>query len=828
MSEINQQLFARGPSFRVRHVNLQSSDPVHRHREKLAKIVFDAMFQFVGLLDAEGTVLEINQTALDAVGLEIDDVRGKPFWETRWWQVSPMVQEQLKVAIQKARNGEFVRFDVENYGDSSGADKVVLDTSITPIKDENGQVVFLLPEGKNITEKKRAEAEVALKNEETKKLLARIRELDQLKTEFFANVSHELRTPLALILGPTEKILSDAANLTDGQRQELETVRRNASTLLKQVNSLLDISKLAAGKMTLNYEPCDLTQVVRLAAGHFDALAPQRDITFVIQSVSSLPAQLDREKVERILLNLLSNAFKFAPDGGRVEICLFPLGKDQARLTVQDNGPGVPEADRGRIFERFAQADGGMSREFGGTGLGLAIAKEFVELHHGTIAVKSAMGGGALFEVVLPVTAPAYAKVHDVTHAQTETPASRRFAQGVVDELVDETEESAELVGPEGKPIVLVVEDNPEMSRFIRAVVSSVYQVTTARNGHEGLARLKGLKPDLIITDIMTPGLSGDQMVEVIRRDVAFDNIPIIVLSAKADDALRLRLLNGGVQDYLVKPFSPDELQARVRNWVKVKRARDLLQSQVESQNSDLDYLAQEVTDKNKLLQRNNDEIREWTYAASHDLKEPLRVISVYTELLSRDYRATLGENGVKCVDYLSSSVKTLLSLIDGVLAHSEVESGPSHRQPTDLNRVAREAASNVSRRVQEMGADISVSPLPVVNADGELLTRLFQNLFENALKFVAPGRRPSIHVSASSEGDDWHVWVRDNGIGISPDNTDRIFGMFKRVYSREDYPGNGIGLTLCKKIVERHRGRIWATSALGEGTTFHFTLPRT
>src|SRR5215475_14843901 len=234
---------------------------------------------------------------------------------------------------------------------------------------------------------------------------ARLAELDHMKSIFLANISQELRTPLALILGPTEKWLT-SGDLTEEQHRALDVVMRNARSLLKTVNDLLDVSKLEAGKLCPEYSRVDLSKVVRLTCSLFEGIARERNVDYTVQVPDALPAEVDAQMIQRVLLNLLSNAFKFGAVGGRID-CVLETSGNNALLQVQDKGPGIPIEMRERIFERFMQVEGEVTRRHGGTGLGLAIVKEFVELHHGSIRETTPVGGGALFEVTLPLKAPA-------------------------------------------------------------------------------------------------------------------------------------------------------------------------------------------------------------------------------------------------------------------------------------------------------------------------------------------------------------------------------------------------------------------------------------
>lgn len=606
MSTLNRQLFMGGESRRLRNVQLLATDDVSTHRDKLARIVLDEMYQFVGLLDAQGLTLEINRSALEGAALRLEDVQGKPFWEARWWTVSQETVEATRKLVQRASRGEFVRCDVEIFGQAAGEETIVIDFSVLPVKDQHGSVVFLLAEGRNITEKKRAEAVIARKNEELQNLLDQLRQANQLKNDFFANISHELRTPLALILGPAEAMLSEAEGLTEAQRRHLSVIHRNASALLGHVNDLLDLAKVDAGKMVPSYARVDLAQALRRVAEQFHAIAPQQQVLYGIAMPDRLEAEVDLGKIERVLLNLLSNAFKFTPPGGRIRCALEASSHDSFILSVQDSGPGVPPEMRRAIFERFRQAATGTRRDVGGTGLGLSIVKEFVDLHLGTVAVSEAPGGGALFQVEIPSRAPAGAYVRSMeptTVTDVDNELLKASVRGVP--AVEAEAHADESPAPSSRPTVLVVEDNADMRRFITDVLISEYRVVAAADGAQALVCAMAEPPDLVVTDLMLPKLGGDQLVAEMRARPGLMAVPVLVLSAKGDEQLRARLLAESVQDYVTKPFSAHELRARAHNLVTMKLARDALQRELASQSQDLSELTSNLITNQRALQRN-------------------------------------------------------------------------------------------------------------------------------------------------------------------------------------------------------------------------------
>ncbi len=528
----------------------------------------DEMDQFVVLLDHKGHILEANRTTLCGCGLNRKEILGVPFWTLKCWQVSREVNIRLRRAIRQAASGRVIRYESDLSRVDSGQGLITIDLTLKPLADESGQVVSLLVEGRDITERKKAQREVERKTEERRILYEQLKEFDQLKTQFFANVSHELRTPLTLILGPIRKLL-EAPKTPEENRRALRVVERNAGLLLQRVNNLLDLSKLEANEMHAHYSSVDMAKVGRLVASHFEVIAEDRDLTFHVEMPEKLPCEVDSEKIQRVLLNLLSNAFKFTPDGGTIAFHL-EAKKDRMLLTVQDSGLGILPQQRHAIFERFRQCEKAQEQPLSGTGLGLSIVKEFVQLHKGTVCVEESAMGGASFCVDLPLCAPK--GFHIGKESPPEGPC--HWGQQAVEELRSYQKPR---VVPRGTarpntPLILVVEDNPDMNAFLVETVSAEYRVVTAYDGHEGFQKAIELRPDLILTDMMMPHMSGEELVRRIRKSPPLGDIPVVLLTARADHHLHVKLLNEGAMAFLNKPFSAGELMARVRRLILERR----------------------------------------------------------------------------------------------------------------------------------------------------------------------------------------------------------------------------------------------------------------
>jgi PAS domain S-box-containing protein len=427
--------------------------------------------------------------------------------------------------------------------------------------------------------------------EREKRRAEALAEIDRAKTVFFSNASHEFRTPLTLMLGPLEdlRLRSTRAGMVTIHREQIELLRRNGLRLLKLVNTLLDFSRLEAGRLHAIYEPIDLAAYTAELASTFQSAMEKAGLRYVIdcRPVTG-PTLVDRDMWEKIVLNLISNAFKYTFKGA-IEVSLSESA-DQSRveLRVRDTGLGIPKEELPRLFDRFHRIEGQNGRTHEGTGIGLALVQELTQLHGGTVEVTSAPGQGSCFTVSIPV-GKAHLPAAGVGIART-LPSMAHRAEAFVEEalrwlpgepLRPEIETQAEVLDsdaatmPAGeRPSVLVADDNSDMRDYLRRLLSDRYQVETVVNGEEALAAAHRCRPDLILSDVMMPRLDGFGLLRAVRADPALSDVPVVLLSARAGEEANIEGIEAGADDYLVKPFSARELLARVRTNIDLANER--------------------------------------------------------------------------------------------------------------------------------------------------------------------------------------------------------------------------------------------------------------
>jgi PAS domain S-box-containing protein len=478
-----------------------------------------------------------------------------------------------------------------------------------PVFGEGGEIAYIIHRAEDVTEfvrlkqqgaeqsrmveeersrADRMESEVYVRAQEIQRANEKLRvaneqlsRLDELKTRFFSNVSHEFRTPLTLMLGPVEELLDSAYGpLGDAQRREIEVVRRNARRLLKLVNTLLDFSRIEAARMQVAYEPTDLSGLTAELANTFRSVVERAGLRLVVDC-PKLPEHVyvDREMWEKIVLNLISNAFKFTFEG-EIEVALRWAG-DHVCFSVRDTGTGIPEVELSRLFDRFHRVQRARGRSHEGSGIGLALVRELAGFHGGTVRVTSTVGQGSTFTVAIPAGA-AHLPAERIG-AERELGLTATTAAAFVDEATHWIGAPARIEG-DGTPVrpasvepfarVLLAEDNADMRSYIRRLLEPHYEVEAVPDGIVALAAARGRLPDLVITDVMMPGLDGIGLLRALRADPQTQGVPVVMLSARAGESSRVEAIEQGSDDYLVKPFSARELLARVGARLELARLR--------------------------------------------------------------------------------------------------------------------------------------------------------------------------------------------------------------------------------------------------------------
>lgn len=463
--------------------------------------------------------------------------------------------------------------------------------------------------------------EITQKNEELIRISNELEEATKAKLVFFTNISHEFRTPLTLILGPLENLLS-SKNLPPEYKSQLEMMLRNTQRLLRLINQLMDLRKIDNEKMYLQAGRYDIISFTRNIKEAFDVIAEQKKIHFTFQSdTEEQMLYFDRDKVDKILFNLLSNAFKFTAGSGTVELIVsqvrhvFQNGeKDALQIEIKDNGPGISEKNIGRIFERFYQAAEQQGNVNPGTGIGLPLSKSFIELHKGDISVKSKQGAGTSFYVLFQLGRDHLTDAEIIT-VDTEY---ERIGRGIVDEVTEmDTEEKASAETTDiysDKPLLMIVEDNADVARFIKSCLDDDYRVITASNGVEGFEKMYIEEPDLIVCDVMMPEMDGFEFTRKLKSDIRTCHIPLILLTALSTQEQKMVGLETGADSYIGKPFNKKHLQVRIRQLIE---NRQKIRKHYQH-----DVLSQFISD-NKLSKLDQDFLKKCSAIIDKHITEP-------------------------------------------------------------------------------------------------------------------------------------------------------------------------------------------------------------
>jgi signal transduction histidine kinase len=722
-----------------------------------------------------------------------------------------------------------------------------------------------------------------------------LKELDREKSRFTANMHHELRTPLTLMLAPIDAFLAgDFGEIKGEQTRYLETMQSNGQRLLKLINSLLDLAKIEGKQLRIHRRRMVVQELVHEIVSGARPLSEQKGILIETSGLNGLPEIFaDTDAIEKIFVNLVGNALKFSEGRGEIQITGEELSDGNVKIVVSDDGIGLETDQAERIFDRFAQVDSSATRRHEGTGIGLSLAKELAELHGGRIWAESAgLGKGTQIHLVLPKGEPDGDEGEDVICTSQGESVNLKGSRAAVkmefgvppgatrDLRFVELERNIERMrfhsrddedlapttkrGKDGGE-VLVVEDNGDMRQLLRDILIREFSVRTARDGREGLAMAREKNPDLILTDVMMPEMSGTQLCRAVKNDPSMRSIPVVLLTSKAERDMKIQALELGADDYVTKPFHPRELLARVRSLVRLHGLQGELSTKnalLESANEELESTLLELKDaSSRLVQAERlAAVGELAAGVAHEVNNPvnfatnaLRTLHCYVDDIQTVASAVasvewcnsrdLELQGAKIsalmerVDFeeISRSLYELVGIVTEGLDRT-------HRLVGDLRDFAapnRDKDSNVDIRrgiestihlIQHStrGSGIEVitemdKELPIIRGEPGALNQVFLNLLKNAAEALAENGG-HIFVGVHSDESEIRVKIRDDGLGIAGENLEKLFEPFfttKRAGS-----GTGLGLSISRRIVMEHGGSIDVETALGEGSSFLVRLP--
>jgi signal transduction histidine kinase len=672
-------------------------------------------------------------------------------------------------------------------------------------------------------DEKRSKLELARANES-------LRELDKAKSSFFHNISHEIRTPLTLILTPLSQILrTHDGKLPKSVLDGLEGVRGNANRLLKMVNSLLDFAKLEAGQATVTVTEVPLDDLVRYVAGLFEATAAEKGVQLTTRiSTPGLKAHTDLDKLEKIVINLVSNALKFTRSGGSITIALDRKG-ESFTLCVEDTGVGIPRADLPSIFGRFTQLENASSASVRGTGIGLSMVQEYTKLLAGDIQVESTVGVGSKFTVTLPIAGPRGAR-------RSSDPASVARdddALATADVVVERARPTRALERKgEGRARILVVDDNPALVALVASILEENYDLYLASNGREALERLASDPVDLVISDVMMPEITGLDLVSRIREDERFRHLPVILLTARGGSAQKVEGLDVGADDYIGKPFDPQELEARVRNLFALRQTTKALAEKSAALEAALEKLKDEelkVIESEKLRT-----LGDLAAGMFHELHNYMNIIcngALPIQEGVNDIVKALEEKKVDIDGIEPAELNELTAMVvDAATAAravtAELKGYAYHehgaRKTVDLNSVVRSTARMFGRRDgADLALDLSPDPV-VVDAVPTRLTQVFTNLVKNG--FEAMGWRGTVAISTRREGANVVATVTDSGPGVPAAQRAKLFQPFQT--TKKQGEGLGLGLSLARKVMTDLGGDLSLDADHPGGARFVVRLP--
>jgi signal transduction histidine kinase len=672
----------------------------------------------------------------------------------------------------------------------------------------------------------------------------KLKEMDEVKSRFFANISHELRTPLTLLLAPLEALLQ-RFSLDSDTKDLLSTMHSNGMRLLKLINDLLDLVRLESGRMDVKREPLEVAEFIKGLASSARQVADDKRLNFETVVDPALGVVLaDRDKLEKVLLNLVFNALKFTPSGGRVEMRAQRQG-EQFVLTVKDTGMGISEKNLPHVFDRFWQADDSSKRKYQGVGIGLALVKELVEIQGGKVTVQSQEGHGATFTVELPFLSvvpgekPVPEAVPDgageagegggkVTSEEWLANLYRRAELFPALTPVQQAIRPMEASSNGHHPTLLVADDEPDMLRFLKSQLQSHYHVLEAVDGQQAIEKATQFLPDLILLDMMMPEKDGLQACRELRERASTQSIPIVLLTARADEQTKMAALSAGASDFLTKPFSTTELHVRIKNLVESHQYQRKVSRQKEALETTIDQLKETET---QLVQTEKlASLGRMSAGIIHEINNPLNFATTGLFTLRKkgqyldpgqreEYDEVLRdvEDGLK-------RVKTIVTDLR-MFSHPETES----RDQIEVGEVITSALRFLSNEWRDkVIIEQNLPELQTVWANKNKLIHVMVNLLQNSLDALKSktfeNEKPCIWIEGRVQAEKSLLIIRDNGAGIGSEHLDKIFDPF---FTTKDVgEGMGLGLSICYRIVQECEGRILVRTEPGKYCEFTLEFP--
>jgi signal transduction histidine kinase len=666
-------------------------------------------------------------------------------------------------------------------------------------------------------------------------------EMDRLKSRFFANVSHEMRTPLTLLLAPLDMLVKRYEQVFDNQTRDLlQTMHNNGMRLLKLINDLLELIRLEAGRLEIKSEPLSMAEFINGLASAARQMAVEKQIALEIQVQGGVGTVLtDRDKLEKIALNLLFNALKFTPPQGRVWVHAEKRDEELA-LVVGDTGMGIAEKSLSFVFDRFWQEDGSSKRKFQGVGIGLALVKELTEMMGGQVTVESQLGRGTIFTVRLPykkaeneaLTAkPDGATVGgESLHSEEWLANLYRRAEFFPTATAQEKKaDAAAFQRQTQRPLVLVADDEPDMRRFLVSQLADDYEIVEAVDGNDAATKAQDILPDVILLDLMMPHKDGLQVCGELRAYAPTSAIPIILLTARADEEAKFDALQMGANDFLAKPFSSTELQARIRNLIESHHVQRKLVKQNQALSEAIDQIKE--TEMQLVQSEKLSSLGRMSAGIIHEINNPLNFsLTGLFALRNKGKKLPFEDRGEyeAIINDIEEGLKRVRNIVSELRTFTHPGGGTG--EPVEAAAAAEAALRFLSGEWRgKVEIHQQISPAQMLWANRNKLIHILVNLLQNAIdalgeKTFEGNEQPQVWLTGKTVGDRSLIYVRDNGPGIDAKIMDKIFDPF--FTTKEIGKGMGLGLSICYRITQGYGGKISVNSERERFCEFTLDFP--